>query len=311
MDHDVPEWAAECPWGSETELVDAIARLASELPTPARRVKVSLERPVVQLRTIRDVPPVRSTVLPRLVAAQDRRFFRRNGRPLVTDAVWVGENGTRVARAAAAEEPLIEAIAAGARAAGLTLVEVVPADASGTLSLLPPTERHARNRVARRRVGRLAAVTTAVWLIAAGLFAGRLTSERRRIGAELTAVQEPLAAVRAARRELAAAEAAIEAMRLAERDRGRVLATLGAIARALPDSVVLTSLAWTTDESGVLGGVGQRASDALAALRRAQAVTDPRLDGRVVRETVGGREWERFTIIYGRRDGGRGTGDGP
>jgi len=309
--HGVVDWAAECPWGSESELIDVIARLAAELPRPSRCVTVTLERSLVQQRTIRDLPPVRGAVLPRLVAAQDRRFFRRNGRLLVTDAVWVGENGSRVARAAAVEQPLVEAIAEGARAAGMTLVDVVPADAPRTLSLLPPTERHARDRVARRRIRQLAAVTTAVWVVTAGLFAGRLTSERRRVDAELAAAQAPLAAVRAARRELAAAEAAIEAMRLAERDRGRVLATLGAIARALPDSVVLTSLVWTTDESGALGGVGQRASDALAALRRAQVVADPRLDGRVVRETVGGREWERFTIIYGRRDGGRGTGDGP
>jgi Tfp pilus assembly protein PilN len=266
---------------------------------------------MAQVRTIRDLPPVRGAVLPRLVAAQDRRFFRRNGRPLVTDAAWVGENGTRVARAAAAEEPLLEAIVAGARAAGLAVAALTVAGEPATLSLLPSTERHALDRVARRSVRRLGAVTVGVWAVALGLFAGRLIAERRRIDAELAAAREPAAAVRAARRELAEAEATIEAMRTAERDRGRALATLGAIARALPDSVVLTSLVWTADESGVLGAVGRRAGEAVAALQRARAVSDPRPDGRVVRETVLGREWERFTIIYGRRDGGRGTGDGP
>ena len=309
MGRDRADWTAECAWESETELMDSIARLAAELPGPCRRVTVSLEPPLVQLRTIRDLPPVRASVLPQLVAAQDRRYFRRNGRPLVTDAVWIGDNGTQVARAAAVEQPLVEAIADGARAAGLVLAEVTAAEAPRALSLLAPGERGARARHARRRLRHLAVATAAVWSVAGGLFLGRLTWERRQVETALAAVEEPLVAVREARRELRAAEAAVAAMQATEAGRGQALATLGAIARALPDSVVATSLGWAADGSGVLGGVGRRASEAVAALERAQAVAQPRLDGRVLRETVAGREWERFTIVFGTRDAGRGRGN--
>ncbi len=287
---------------------ETIARLAAELPQPGRRVTVRLERPLVQLRTIRDLPPVRAALLPQLVAAQERRFFRRNGRPLVTDAVWVGDHGARVARAAAVEQPVVEAIAAGARAAGLFLVAIAPADEPGVLSLLPPAEMQARARVAGGRLRRLTIATAAVWVIAGGLFVGRLTWERRQVETALAAMEEPLAAVRAARIELRAAESAVAAMRAMEERRGRALTTLGAIARALPDSVVATSLLWTTDGSGALSGVGRRAGEAVAALERAGAVSQPRLDGHVVREHVAGRDWERFTLLYGKRDEGRGKG---
>lgn len=307
MGRDVPDWAAECTWDSEIGLTDAIARLAADLPRPCRRLTVTLERPLVQLRTIRDLPPVRASVLPRLVAAQDRRFFRRNGRPLVTDAVWVAEHGTRVARAVAVEQPLVEAIADGARAAGLVLVEIAT-DAPRALSLLPAGERGARARLARQRLRLLAAATAAVWLVAGGLFVGRVTWERGQVEAALAALEEPLAAVREARREIRAAEQAVVTMHTMEAERGRALATLGAIARALPNSVVATSLVWTADGTGVLGGVGRRASEAVRALQQAQAVAQPRLDGHVVRETVAGRQWERFTIIYGTRDAGPGRG---
>ena len=306
MRSDGSDWAAECRWGSEAELTDAIARLAAELPRPCRRVTASLERPLVQLRTIRDLPPVRASVLPQLVAAQDRRYFRRNGRPLVTDAVWVGDNGTQVARAAAVEQPLVEAIADGARGAGLVLAEVTAAEAPRALSLLPPGERGARSRLARRRFQRLAAATAAVWVIAGGLFVARLTWERRQMENALAAMAEPLAAVREARREIRAAEQAVATMQAVDAGRGRALATLGAIARALPDSVVATSLVWTADGTGVLGGVGRRASEAVRALQQAQAVAQPRLDGHAVRENLAGRDWERFTISFGKREGGRG-----
>jgi hypothetical protein len=146
----------------------------------------------------------------------------------------------------------------------------------------------------------LTIATVAVWVIAGALFVGRLTWEGRQVETALAAMEEPLAAVRAARVEVRAAETAVAEMRAMEVRRGRALATLGAIARALPDSVVVTSLVWTADGSGVLGGVGRRAREAVAALEQAQAVAQPRLDGHVVRENVAGRAWERFTVLFGK-----------
>ena len=54
---------------------------------------VALEPPLVQVRTLADLPPVRPADLATLVAAQASRYFRKNGGALVTDAVWVRRDG--------------------------------------------------------------------------------------------------------------------------------------------------------------------------------------------------------------------------
>src|SRR2546429_4396774 len=133
-------WAGETSYGNLTELADAVARLAAEPPRACRRLVVSLDRPPVQLRTLSELPPVKPRHLAALVAQQAGRFFRKNGQPLVTDATWVGKGATRVADAAAVEEPLVEAIAAGARAAGLWLEAVAPAGGGGPRTP-PPRSR--------------------------------------------------------------------------------------------------------------------------------------------------------------------------
>lgn len=296
-------WSAEATYASLGELSDAIARLAAEPPRPCRRLVVSLDRPPLQLRTLSDLPPVKPGALTALVAHQAGRFFRKNGLALATDAVWVGNGAGRRARAAAVEEPVLEAISAGARAAGLVLERVVPADEAAPLVLLPASERAARRRAERRLVRRLIVSAGAVWLGVAVLFAARLGWERRAVERELAALGAPLAAVFGARRELRAAEATVGAVRRAELTRGRSLAVLGAIAAALPDSAVVTSLNWRSDGTGFFSGLARRATGVVTALERASAVPAPQLEGPVVRETVGGREWERFTVVFGRGKG--------
>ena len=301
-------WAGEATYTEATELADAIARLAAEAPAGCRRLTAVLERPPAQCRTLPDLPPVKARHLAALVAQQAGRFFRKNGRALVTDAAWVGKEAPGVARAAAVEEPLVEAIAAGARAAGLWLDTIAPADA-GTLSLLPTSERESRERAARRRTRRLALATCSVWLTASALFCGRLLWEQRGAERELTALRQPLAAVLDARRELRDAETTLHAIAAAERERGRSLEVLAAVTGALPDSGVVTSLVWKADGTGVLVGAARRATDVLARLDRLTVFSDVRLNGPAVRETIAGRDWEQFTILFGR-DGERGTGDG-
>ena len=292
-------WAGEASYADVTELTDAIARLAAEAPPGCRRFTAVLERPPAQVRTLPDLPPVKAPHLAALVAQQAGRFFRKNGQTLVTDAAWVGKEAPGVARAAAAEEPLVEAIAAGARAAGLWLDTIVPADA-GMLALLPNSERESRERAARRRTRRLALATCSVWLTAGALFCGRLLWEQRGVERELAALRQPLAAVLDARRELRDAETTLNAIAAAERDRGRSLEVLAAVTGALPDSGVVTSLAWNADGTGVLVGSARRATDVLARLDRLPVLSDVRLNGPAVRETIAGREWERFTILFGK-----------
>ena len=229
VEHGSVTWAGEASYGALGELADAIARLAAEPPRACRRLVVTLDRPPVQLRTLTELPPVKPRHLAALVAQQSGRFFRKNGQPLVTDAAWVGKGPTRVAHAAAVEEPLVEAIAAGARAAGQWLETIAPAGEAATLTLLPKSERESRERSARARTRRLAVSTCGLWLAAGALFFGRLSWERRNVERELAALSQPLAAVLLARRELRDAETTLNAIAAAERDRGVSLGLLAAV----------------------------------------------------------------------------------
>ncbi len=309
VEHASVTWAGEASYQELGELADAIARLAAEAPHVSRGLVVTLERPPVQLRTLTELPPVKAKHLITLVAQQAGRFFRKNGQPLVTDAAWVGKGPTRVAHAAAVEEALVEAIAAGARAAGLWLDTIAPADDVGSLTLLPKSERESRERAARRRTRRLTVVTCVVWLAAGALFLGRLIWERRNVERDLAALAKPLSAVLEARRELRDAETTLNAITAAERERGRSLAVLSAVTGALPDSSVLTSFAWSGDGSGVLVGAARHATDVVARLDRLGSLAGVRLGGPAVREPIAGREWERFTVLFGG-EGGRGRRDG-
>jgi len=292
-------WAGEATYDSREDLAEVVARLAAEPTERCQRVQVTLERPPVQTRTLTDLPPVRDRELSALVANQAGRFFRRNGAPLVTDAVWVGNGTGRVAHAAAVEEPLLLAIVAGAAQAGLVLERIAPADAAPQLQLLPTVERAARKRANRRLLVRLAGAVFLAWLVAAISFGLRVAMERRAIDRELAAANAPLAALHDVRREMRSAETMVRTVARSQRSRGRALATLARVNTALPDSVVITSYTWRTDGSGVIAGSARHAAAVLAALERARAVATPRLEGAVAREAIAGREWERFTILFG------------
>ncbi len=299
-------WRAEVAYGALAELADAIAHLAAEPPRACRRLAVTLERPPAQLRTLTDLPPVKTSHLTTLVGQQAGRFFRKNGHSLVTDAVWVGNGGARVARAAAVDEPLVEAIAAGARAAGLWLESITVEEESAKLVLLPRSEREARERRAHRLTRTLAVTTCALWIVVGGAFFARLAWERRTVARELAALRQPLAAVIDARRALRDAEMTLKAIAQAEEERGQGFAVLAAVTGALPDSSVITSLAWSADGTGAIGGIARHAAGLVARLDRVDALAGVRLGGPVTRESLGGRDWERFTVLFGGDDGKRG-----
>jgi hypothetical protein len=301
-------WNAEATYASAAELVDVIARLAGECGVRCTRMRVALKHPPVQLRTLVDLPPVRAPELAALVAHHVSRFFRKNGERLVTDAVWVGTNGTRVARAAAVEESLVQAIAAGARAAGLTLDTIAVADSDVPLALLPAPERALRARAERRRMRLLGVTAAGTWALVGALFVARVAWERRVVDRELTRLAAPLAAVLAARREVHDVEAALGAIARVDRERSRAISLLAAVTAAFPDSSVLTSLTWGKDGRTMLSGAARQAAEVASRLDRVPGIA-PRFDGPVVRERVAGREWERFTIVL-PGDGGRGKRDG-
>lgn len=297
----VVRWAGEATYESPNDLAEVIARLAAAPTERCRRLRVILERPPAQTRTLTDLPPVRDRELPLLVANQAGRFFRRNGARLVTDATWVTNGTSRVTHAAAVEEPLVLAIVAGAAEAGLEVDSITAAGVSPQLQLLPTAERAVRARARRRTVLRLAVAACAAWMMTGVLFGVRLVIERRAVEAQLSAADAPLAALRDVRREMRAAEEMVLGLADARRSRGQALAALARVNGAIPDSAVITAYTWRSDGSGVVAGAGRRAADVLAALERSRAVSNPRIAGAVVREALGGREWERFTIIFGTK----------
>lgn len=296
-------WAGEATYGSPDDLAEVVARLAAAPAARCRKLYVTLERPPAQTRTLTDLPPVRDRELTALVANQAGRFFRRNGAPLITDAAWVtnGNGSPRVTQAAAVEEPLVLAIVAGAAQAGLIVESITPAGTSARLQLFPAAERAGRERAHRRMILRIGVAAAVVWLIAGGAFGARLIIERRAMEAELAAANAPLAALREVRLEMRTAEAMVRELADARRTRGEALAALARVNAALPDSSVLTSYTWRSDGSGIIAGAGLHAANVLAALERRRALPHARLEGAIVREVLAGREWERFTILFGER----------
>jgi hypothetical protein len=295
----VTVWAGEATYESPTDLVEVVARLAAAPAERCRRLRVTLERPPAQTRTLTDLPPVRDCELASLVANQAGRFFRRNGAALVTDATWVTNAVGRVTHAAAVEEPLVLAIVAGAAEAGLAVESISAAGMSPQLQLLPSAERAVRTRAHRRMLARLTVAACTAWLVAGLLFGVRLMIERRDVEIQLAAADAPLAAMRDVRREMRTAEAMVLHLAEARRSRGQALATLARVNGAMPDSAVLTSYTWRSNGSGVIAGAGLRAADVLAGVERSHAAPNARIEGAIVREGLGGHEWERFTIIFG------------
>jgi hypothetical protein len=298
-------WAGSAPFTTPEELEEAVSQLAAQEALPARPagLRVELEAPLSQVRTLQGLPPLRAGQLRGLVATQAGRFFRRNGKPLVTDACWSGRDGRRkgIAVAAAGEEHWIEAVIGGARCAGLSVETLGPAAVpQGVwLDLTPPAERRRRREEARLSIRRLALAACLAWAAAAAVFGLRLRGERLAVDRELARLEQPATAVAAARRSLSEAARLVETLDRAERDRVRLLAQFAALTAALPDSAFLTAFALDDAGRGEMSIVARRSSEVFAALDRADAGASPRLGGALVRETIGGREWERFTVAFG------------
>lgn len=308
-------WAGEAAFGDADELAAAIGALVIEAPVLRRAgaVEVVVEPPLVQLRTLSDLPPVRARALAAIVAHQSGRFFRKNGKPLVTDAVWVGARRLpwrrhplppRVARAAAIEAPWVDAIVKGIRDAKLPLPTISPGGvAQQRMNLIPPAERAARRRQARGLTRRLAALAVTLWISVGALHVGRLIAASHRLEAESVRLRKASEAVVAARRTIRETDAMVFAVDTQSVEAGALLRTLAGIVTALPDSAYLTSLELDQAGAGMLTGAAPRAADLLASLDRNGAAPGARLDGAPLPETVNGRHVERFALRFGRGAG--------
>ncbi|HEU4647903.1 MAG TPA: hypothetical protein VFS33_02495 [Gemmatimonadales bacterium] len=298
-------WSAVAEHHGPMDLPEVMTQLAAE-PVPVRvgRVHVEFERPVVQVRTLTGLPPVRRHALEALVALQAARFFRRTGGgPLVTCAAWApapkGQPTRREARAAAVEQPWLDAVASGARGMGVRLGRIAPADpATAGLRFELQSDRTGRQQALVRRLWASIALAATVWG-AVGVFTWhRTTRELRRVDAELRALQGPLAAVQRARHEVDRVHAMSAALAADRLERGAVLHQLAAVTAALPDSAFLTSATLRRDD-GVVSGLARRAVSVVAAFERSPVALAPRLDGAISPEPMAGQAWERFTVKLG------------
>lgn len=297
-------WSGQIEYQDQHDLSEAIAGLVSEpsLVNPGKRMLVELQRPVVQLRTLNDIPPVRPRHLRALVEQQGQRYFRKNGSPLVVDAMR--EAGRRAGvKAAATDESLVAAIAAGAKAGGFRLEDVRPAEWPGLrLSLLLKEDRERRQRLAQLSLRRLGIGVILLWLGAIAVGVGSHVTQRRAVARELAALSQPVAAFREARRQQLLTRETIAVLDQEEAGRSRLVAMLSAIAAAMPDSSFLSSVSMEADGTGRIAGYAKRGSEVLARLDAAQAVVAPDLENQRSRQQIGGREMESFSIRFGTQD---------
>jgi hypothetical protein len=183
--------------GESTGLTDAFRALVEEagLHMPAR-VDVSLAPPVVQVRALKDLPPVREKDLHKLVDNQKDRLFR----PVPGDAcLAVGY------RQQSGEEPLVRAALADAGL--LAAVEEAVAELGGRVErfevgleddaapLVLRTASMIAREARRRRRGLVAAVSLllAAWTSAAAVYVGDLVLDDRVLRAQLDTVRVALA----------------------------------------------------------------------------------------------------------------------
>ncbi|MGH7526483.1 MAG: hypothetical protein ACREMX_07240, partial [Gemmatimonadales bacterium] len=168
------------------------------------------------------------------------------------------------------------------------------------LMLLPPAERRRRRELALLSVRRLGRVACLTWFAAAGVFVVRHQQERADVEREIARIERSALAVSEARRALGEAARMVETLDRAERDRLLLLSRLSAVAAALPDSAFLTALVVDLAGRGELSVVARRSAAVLNALDQANGpAASSRISGSVVRETIGQRDWERFTIAFG------------
>lgn len=295
------------PYADADGLADTIASLA---PADARSRRswtmlVLVEPPLLQRRTLKDLPPVRDAALRELVAQGCARFFRQNGHALLSAATWTanGPSAERVAHAVAVEEVYAEAIVAGAARGGFELEDIVAGEETGKrLSLLPVAERKKRDERRWRRAGMAAVGAVLLGIAVGGVLLIQVRAERQRVGEALARLKAPVSELAAARLSLDSALVAVLAMQATESQRLTVASRLYDAVRVLPDSAYLTSLTLDRTGTGSLEGRAMRTDQVEAHFGVMRAFAPVRLSSSGTRDSIAGRAWERFTLGLGVED---------
>jgi len=312
-------WAAEAAYDGPDDLERALAALAAARPRRARVTAVGLGPEVARLKTITGLPRVRRALLADHVRLNSRRYFLQNGVPLVTDACSIGNRGAPSALLAAAPLRVVDAIANGLRAAGISCQAIFPLAALGAparssdgfaaarmaalartspLTLLPDVIRAERVAAAGRSVRRWAWIALASCGLAATTWLLTQVGRERAATQELVRLKPGLEAALTVQTDLDGATDALALLARVADDRSHRARFLASLARALPDSAFLVSLRLEPDGRGSIAGYAPNAAQVLARLERAGLLARAVLDGPVTREVIAGRERERFAIRF-------------
>lgn len=297
-----PVWSGECALESGDELSHALDELLTtpDLYGRVRRLVVRVAPPIVQLRTLTDLPPVRSRPLDALVHTQAGRFFRRNGAPLVTAAAWgAGKRGQRPAQAAAIEEPWLAELSTVAARHGITDVQVSP-DAHPALDLRLPAWERTRQTFERRRVHRALLLATLAWLGVFAIDTTRLVRERTALDAGIAALAPGSEAVSRVARQADAITAMVDTIAAADARRRQSAREVAALVAALPDGAHLSRLEWSADAGGQLAGAAPSAAAVAAAIEASGVVDSVRAGATGARLMTPAGEREGFSISFSR-----------
>lgn len=236
-----------------------------------RQVVVELHVPLVQIRTLRDLPGVGARDLRELVRRNASRYFRAVEGELSTGAMWVhGRSESTLAVAAQAPSLLLEGIESTFIERGFRDVRFVPIDRDGRSGpeLRTPAgrKRHARRRL--RQGALMLLVAFSGWIVGPVAYVYDLVGDHRRTGIELEALSEPLARIEALERDMAQFAPLARAASRQGAEAAWVMPSLARVVDALPDDVHLHRLSMRRSGEILLEC---HSSDAAESVRRIES----------------------------------------
>lgn len=251
------------------EVVDLI--LSNRDLWRCRQVTFQVEPPLVQKRSLYDLPPMPEPELRELVRDDVRRFFRAGDAHLVSDAAWLqADDGTMVARAVAVDVGLVRLLEGAAERVGVRRVRVSPAGEDGTALVLESPERRAERH--RRSVWTTVGsglVATLAWAVALGVHLVDLRMDRSVLDEELARLQAPLASLEVVRAQVRDLRPLMESIETTGARRGWATRMLMMVTEALPPGTYLESMELWADGSGFLVVLGPDPVDVIRRLHDA------------------------------------------
>jgi hypothetical protein len=288
--------------GTAAGALDAVGRAVASLFQElggggSARVELRILPPLAQMRTLRDLPPVRGRDLVRLVREQRERFFRDMPADSTAAARWDrAEDGEPVTAAALVDSRLLEVLETAVERAGARIDRIL-ATKTGTddgLALATPSSMKARNRRCRRRVAAMATLMLGGWSVPVTVYVADLARDNRALRTQLSRVDTTLALIDSLDRRVAAFTPIAEAFRRQSPRSAWAAGTLAEVAQGLPPSLHLHSLIAVPGGTVTLRAHSSDDVDATGAL-------DARWPGRTSIEGDASST-EEFTILL-RADG--------